>query len=194
MTPPQPALGVLEWFEIGERERAERVIRGLRELGVEHVRTGLSWAGWHTPGGAEWYDWLFPRLAAHFELLPCVLYTPPSLGVAPRTSAPPRRPRDYADFLDTALSRYGAHFRRVELWNEPNNREEWDLTLDPEWHLFAELAGDAAYWARERGYGVVLGGMSPIDPSWLWLMGERGVLDLVDVVGIHGFPGTWESS
>jgi CDP-paratose 2-epimerase len=194
VTPPQPALGVLEWFEVGEHERAERVIRGLRELGVEHVRTGLSWAGWHTPGGAEWYDWLFPRLAAHFELLPCVLYTPPSLGIAPRTSAPPRRPRDYADFVDTALSRYGEHFRRVELWNEPNNREEWDWTLDPEWKAFAEMVGDAAYWARERGCGVVLGGMSPIDPSWLWLMGERGVLDLVDVVGIHGFPGTWEAS
>jgi len=36
--------------------------------------------------------------------------------------------------------------------------------------------------------------MSPIDPNWLALLGERGVLELVDVVGVHGFPGTWEAS
>jgi CDP-paratose 2-epimerase len=194
VTPPQPRLGVVEWFEPGEHQRVERVAEGLLELGIDTLRTGLSWADWHAPGGADWYDWLLPRLALQFELLPCLLYTPPSLGVAPRTSAPPRRPRDFADFVDTVLDRYGEHFRQIELWNEPNNREEWDWTLDPEWRAFSEMIGDAAYWARKRGYGVVLGGMSPIDPSWLWLMGERGVLDLVDVVGIHGFPGTWETN
>jgi len=187
-------LGVLEWFEPNEHERVERVLEGLREVGVRQLRTGLSWASWHEAGGAEWYDWLLPRLAAEVEVLPCVGYTPPSLGVVPRTSSPPRRPRDYADFIDLVLTRYGESFERIELWNEPNSRSEWDWTLDRDWLLFCEMIGDAAHWARARGFGVVLGGMSPIDPNWLRLLGERGVLQHVDVVGVHGFPGTWEPS
>lgn len=194
MSSPPPILGVLEWFEPGEYERVERVLDGLRELDVRHLRTGLSWAGWHSSGGAEWYDWLLPRLAAEVEVLPCLTYTPPSLGIVPRTSSPPRRPRDYADFLDVVLTRHGASFDRVELWNEPNSRSEWDWTLDPDWLLFCEMIGDAAHWARRRGFGVVLGGMSPIDPNWLGLLAERGVLAYVDTVGVHGFPGTWEAS
>jgi CDP-paratose 2-epimerase len=190
----EPILGAVEWFEPGEHERVERVLEGLRELGLRHLRTGLSWAGWHADGGAQWYDWLLPRLAAEVEVLPCVSYTPPSLGIVPRSSSPPRRPRDYADFLDLALTRYGDSFDRVELWNEPNSRSEWDWTLDPDWLVFCEMIGDAAHWARRRGFEVVLGGMSPIDPNWLRLLAERGVLEHVDVVGVHGFPGTWEAS
>ena len=189
-----PTLGVLEWFEPNEHERVERVLDGLRELGVRHLRTGLSWASWHEDGGAEWYDWLLPRLASEVEVLPCVVYTPPSIGIVPRTSSPPRRPRDYADFVDLVLTRYGGSFERIELWNEPNSRSEWDWTLDLDWLLFCEMIGDAAHWARERGFGVVLGGMSPIDPNWLRLLARRGVLQHIDVVGIHGFPGTWEPS
>ena len=78
-----PTVGAVEWFERGERTRVERVAWELRTLGIEHLRTGVSWAEWHVPGGAEWYSWLLPRLARDFELLPCVSYTPPSLAVVP---------------------------------------------------------------------------------------------------------------
>jgi CDP-paratose 2-epimerase len=189
---PLPALGVLEWFEPGEHDRVERVLAALRELRIDRLRTGLSWAAWHAPGGCEWYDWLLPRLAQEVEVLPCVTYTPPSLGIVPRTSSPPRRPRDYADFLDVVLTRHGRWFDAVELWNEPNSRSEWDWTLDRSWLAFSEMVGAAAYWAKQRGWRTVLGGVSPIDPGWLELMRERGVLEWIDVVGVHGFPGTWE--
>ena len=76
--PREPVVGLVEWFEPGEHERVERVAAGLRELGVEHLRTGISWAAWHGDEGAEWYDWVLPTLARDFELLPCVVYTPPS--------------------------------------------------------------------------------------------------------------------
>jgi CDP-paratose 2-epimerase len=52
----------------------------------------------------------------------------------------------------------------------------------------------AADVARANGKQVVLGGLSPIDPGFLVRMDEEGVLDAVDVVGVHGFPGTWEAS
>ena len=187
-----PAVGVAEWFVIGEHERAERVATSLSALGVRHLRTGLSWADWHAPGGKAWYRWLLPRLARDFELLPCITYTPPSLGVEPATAAPPRRLRDYADFVDVMLSEFGPLFEYVELWNEPNNLSDWDWRIDTNWAMFAEMIGAAASWARRRGKRVVLGGPSPLDATWLDAVGRHGLLADVDAVGLHAFPATWE--
>ena len=185
------SFGVLEWFELSEHERVERVIDSLRSCGIERLRTGVSWPDWHCPGGEEWYAWLLPRLAEEFELLPCLHHTPPSLSMHGTVQSPPRRPRDFADFLDVFLDRFGELFEWVELWNEPNNLNDWDWSVDPEWALFCEMIGDAAYWARARGKRTVLGGMCPLDPIWLDLLGRRGVLRHFDAVGLHGFPGSW---
>ena len=190
----QQALGLLEWFVIGEHERVEAVLRDMHRLGIKHLRTGISWADWHTPEGAAWFEWLLPRLAAEVDVLPCVLYTPPSLGIEPRTAAPPREPKAYADFVDYLINNFGEHFSAIEFWNEANNLSEWDWTLDENWVRFAEMVGGAAYWAKHLGKQTVLGGMSPIDPGWLKLMFDHNVMNYIDVVGIHGFPGVWESN
>ena len=191
-TPTAAKLGVVEWFRPGEETRVERVVARLAEVGINHLRTAVSWADWHTPEGEKWYSWLLPTLRDHVELLPCFLYTPPSLGVMPRAAAPPREPRAFADFLDVAITEFGDCFDMVELWNEPNNLSEYDWTLDPDWRIFCEMIGGAAYWAKQRGKQTVLGGMSPADPNWVRVIGCHGVLQYIDVVGIHGFPGTWE--
>ncbi len=188
----EPLIGVLEWFRPGEHERVERVLADLKALGVRELRTGISWADWLTPEGEDWYSWLFPRLAAQVNLLPCFLYTPPSLGIVSKTSSPPRDPKWYADFLDQMITRFGEHFEWVELWNEPNNLREWDVTLDPEWYLFSHMVGGAAYWAKQRGKKTVLGGPGPVDPHWIRLMCERRVMQQIDAVGIHSFPITFE--
>jgi CDP-paratose 2-epimerase len=189
-------VGMLEWFRPGEHDRVDRVLDDLRALGVTHLRTGISWADSHTREGEEWYAWLFPQLSRHVSVLPCFVYTPPSIGAAPKTSAPPLDPKAYADFLDVVITRFGKHFDHVELWNEPNNLRAWDVTLDPYWSTFSMMIGAAAYWCKQRGKRTVLGGMSPIDPNWLKLMGERGLLSYIDAVGIHAFPAapepTWE--
>lgn len=188
-----PTLGLTEWFRPNERERVERCLGWLDAIGVRHLRTHLSWADFHGEGGQEWYDWLIPRLAEQVELLPCLHYTPPSLSETGTSAGPPRRLRDYADFVDHILTRYGQSLQTVELWNEPNNLLDWDWRADPDWLKFAEMIGDAAHWARQRGRRVVLGGPCPNDLNWLSLMGERGVFEHVDVLGLHGFPGTWDS-
>jgi CDP-paratose 2-epimerase len=184
--------GVVEWFRPGEQERVERVLSDMNRIGARRLRTGISWADWYTPEGLAWYDWLIPRLALEVELLPCVLYTPPSIGIEPKTSSPPQRPKDYADFIDLFITRFGSHFEYIELWNEPNNLSEWDWTLDPHWTKFGEMIGCAAYWAKQRGKKTVLGGMSPIDGHWLCRMFELGVMEYIDVVGIHGFPDIFD--
>src|SRR3954468_12919040 len=187
------AIGMLEWFRPGEHDRVDRVLDDLATLGVKDLRTGISWADWHTPEGEAWYAWLFPQLARRVNLLPCFLYTPPSWGVATKTSAPPKEPRAYADFLDQMVSRFGKYFDWVELWNEPNNLREWDVTLDPYWFKFSEMLGAAAYWMKQLGKKTALGGLSPIDPNWLRLMGERGLLAHIDAVGIHAYPAVSEA-
>ena len=81
----------------------------------------------------------------------------------------------------------------VMLWNEPNNLSHWDFHQDPDWKLFSRMAIGAARAIREVNpdLKLVLGGISPIDPRFIRLLGDNGVLDAVDVVAVHGFPLDW---
>lgn len=185
-------IGLVEWFRPGEYERVGLVLADLQTLGVSELRTGISWTDWYSSQGDGWYAWLLPRLAQQVRVLPCMLYTPPCLGVVPKTSAPPQKPKAYADFIDVMITRFGAYFDWIELWNEPNNLSEWDWRLDPGWQIFSEMIGGAAYWARSRGKKTVLAAPYPAGPEWLRLMLERGVMAYIDAVGVHGFPSTAE--
>jgi beta-xylosidase len=82
----------------------------------------------------------------------------------------------------------------VKLWNEPNNKSHWDFTeLDHGWRIYADLVRTAssAVAAERPGLTRVLGGISPIDASFITNMREQGVLDHVDAVALHGFPLDW---
>jgi CDP-paratose 2-epimerase len=186
-------IGVCQWFHYEDRRAVERTIALMRELGATHLRTGVSWADFVRPAGRAWYDWQMARLAdSGLDVLLSVWHTPPSIAEVPACNAPPKRLRDYADFIDLLLTRYGHAFSSLELWNEPNNRYKWDFALhDPHWAKFGEMIGCAAYWAKHRGKRTVLGGMIPVDHHWLGLIESYGVLPYIDVVGIHGFPGMW---
>jgi beta-xylosidase len=79
------------------------------------------------------------------------------------------------------------------IWNEPNNKSHWDPELDPDWTAFGRMAvlGGQAIAAEAPGLLRVLGGISPIDPAFIVKLQERGVLDHLDVVALHGFPLDW---
>jgi beta-xylosidase len=81
----------------------------------------------------------------------------------------------------------------VMLWNEPNNLSHWDFKVDSDWKMFAAMAIAGARAVRQVNpeLKIVLGGISPIDPNFIRLMGSHGVLDAVDVVALHGFPLDW---
>jgi CDP-paratose 2-epimerase len=184
-------LGVCQWFHFGDYGAVERTVDALHELNVRHLRTGISWADSHRPGAKRWFDWQMKQLA-DFDVLLSIWHTPPSISLDGTCNAPPRRLRDYADFIDRVITDYGDSFTHLELWNEPNNAYKWNFPrFDPQWKQFGEMIRDAAHWAKHRGVRTVLGGMIPVDHHWLNLMQSYGVLDHIDIVAIHGFPGMW---
>ena len=79
------------------------------------------------------------------------------------------------------------------IWNEPNNKSHWDPELDPGWMRFGDMARAAGAAIADEAPGLtrVLGGISPIDSAFILNMAERGVLDQVDAVAVHGFPLDW---
>jgi beta-xylosidase len=81
----------------------------------------------------------------------------------------------------------------VKIWNEPNNKSHWDFQIDEGWTAYADMVkrASAAIRAEHPTVPRVLGGISPIDPSFLANMRDQGVLDAVDVVAVHGFPLDW---
>jgi beta-xylosidase len=81
----------------------------------------------------------------------------------------------------------------IKFWNEPNNLSHWDFEMDPEWRDYAAMTRLAAETVRQMRPGLtrVLGGISPIDPVFIELLGRHGVLDVMDVVALHGFPLDW---
>jgi len=79
------------------------------------------------------------------------------------------------------------------IWNEPNNLSHWNFEIDPDWAIYARMVNLASDAIRAENPRLkrVLGGMSPIDPSFLRTMQWQGVLEHVDVVAVHGFPLDW---
>jgi CDP-paratose 2-epimerase len=193
MTSLREKIGLVQWFHYGAYEDLIAAVDVLQGLGVKHLRTNLSWADFVRPGGKAWYDWQMETLhAAGFHILLSVWHVPPSYSVGNACNTPPRRLRDYADFIDQVITLYGDKFHELALWNEPNSRYEWDFeSYDPKWEKFGEMVAAAANWAKQRKRTTVLGGMMPVDHTWLKLMEDYGVLSNIDVIAIHAFPEMW---
>lgn len=81
----------------------------------------------------------------------------------------------------------------VNFWNEPNNKSHWDFEVDPGWNIYSEMVKLAAKAAKAENPGIlrVLGGMSPIDPSFILNLRNAGVLNDLNAVAVHGFPLDW---
>ena len=81
----------------------------------------------------------------------------------------------------------------VMIWNEPNNKSHWDLEIDPDWSMFADMASltAEAISVENPKLTKVLGGISPIDPMFVSNLAGRGVIDRLDAVAVHGFPLDW---
>jgi CDP-paratose 2-epimerase len=203
-------VGIVAWFHIGDEEGVTRTLEDADDLGVTNLRTGFSWADYERSDldGGAWFDYLLheqlgPRIAGGLDVLFNFLYTPwPHARVNKHglrtTASPPRRLRSYGDFVGRMIERYGSLIGDVELLNEMDIPSEWDREFDWEWHKLARTLRHAAHVVHGHGRRAVLGGATRVEPVlWerlaaRWL--RRDALRHVDVVGLHGFPGTWDTS
>jgi beta-xylosidase len=99
-----PALGICQWFHF-EDPRLDDAVRWMKELGVRHLRTGLSWADSLRPDAQQWFDRQM-RALDPFDVTITFCFTPESEGIRPHHSSPPRDPRVFADFCAAQVRRY----------------------------------------------------------------------------------------
>jgi beta-xylosidase len=99
-----PEVGICQWIHFQD-PRLEAIRRWLDELGVRHLRTGLSWADSHRPGALDWFDEQM-RAIDHLDVTMTFCFTPESSGIKPHHTSPPVRPQDYADFCARMTRRY----------------------------------------------------------------------------------------
>jgi beta-xylosidase len=101
-----PNLGICQWLHF-EDPRLNSAVTLLKELGVRHVRTGLSWADSFRPGAEKWFDDQMTALEP-FEVTLTYCFTPEHLGFLADHTSPPKDPREFADFCAKMTRRYCA--------------------------------------------------------------------------------------
>jgi beta-xylosidase len=99
-----PALGICQWFHF-EDHRLDEAVRWLKDLGVRHVRTGLSWADSLRPNAERWFDRQMKALEP-FDVTLTFCFTPEEQGVRAHHTSPPRDVRMFADFCAAQVCRY----------------------------------------------------------------------------------------
>jgi hypothetical protein len=103
-----PEMGICQWFHFGDERRLEVAVEWLERLGVQEVRTGISWAESHLPGALDWFDTMLSALAP-FRVCATLCFTPPSRGVRADHTSPPIDPSEFTDFAATIVERYVPH-------------------------------------------------------------------------------------
>jgi beta-xylosidase len=97
-------MGLCQWFHFHDH-RLDDAVQWFRQLGVRHVRTGLSWADRYREGALEWFDRQMEALA-EFETTVTFCFTPEHRGIEPHHTSAPQAPEEFADFCVEMVERY----------------------------------------------------------------------------------------
>jgi beta-xylosidase len=101
-----PEMGICQWFHF-EDHRLHDAVSGLKDLGVTHLRTGLSWADFYRPDALAWFDRQMTALE-DFAVTVTFCFTPEHKGIWPHYTAPPSAPEEFAEFCAAMVRRYAA--------------------------------------------------------------------------------------
>jgi beta-xylosidase len=99
-----PQMGVCQWFHF-EDHRLDDAVRWLKELGVRHLRTGLSWADSFRPNAERWFDRQMSALES-FDVTLTFCFTPEHRGLQPHHTSPPIEIGEFAEFCARMVRRY----------------------------------------------------------------------------------------
>ena len=99
-----PGLGLCQWFHF-EDHRLGEAVQWMRDLGVKHLRTGLSWADSYRPNAEAWFDRQM-RAIEEFDVTLTFCFTPEHRGLQPHHTSPPLHVQEFADFCVRMVRRY----------------------------------------------------------------------------------------
>jgi beta-xylosidase len=99
-----PDLGICQWFHYHDH-RLDDAVRRLQQLGVRHLRTGLSWADSFRPDALAWFDRQMTALE-DFAVTVTFCFTPSHLGLAPHHTSPPKVANEFSEFCASLIRRY----------------------------------------------------------------------------------------
>jgi len=99
-----PDMGICQWFHF-EDPRLDDAVRWMRDLGIRHLRTGLSWADSFRPDALAWFDRQMKALE-DFDVTLTFCFTPEHRGIAPHHTSPPQVAEEYAEFCASMVRRY----------------------------------------------------------------------------------------
>jgi hypothetical protein len=91
-----PEVGLCQWFHF-EDPRLDDAVRIMRDLGVRHLRTGLSWADYYRPNALAWFDRQMAALDG-FDVTITFCFTPDDRGILPHYASPPKDPASSRTF------------------------------------------------------------------------------------------------
>jgi len=97
-------MGLCQWFHF-EDHRLDDAVRWMKDLGVRHLRTGLSWADSFRPNALDWFDRQMEALA-DFDVTVTFCFTPEHRGIEPHHTSPPQDKEEFAEFCASMIRRY----------------------------------------------------------------------------------------
>ncbi len=99
-----PRMGICQWFHF-EDHRLDFAVEWLKKLGVQKLRTGISWADWHRPNAVAWFDRQMDALR-DFDVTVTLCFTPPSRGKIEHYTSPPQVLEEFGWFASEIVQRY----------------------------------------------------------------------------------------
>jgi beta-xylosidase len=99
-----PEMGLCQWFHF-EDPRLDAAVKWFKDLGVKHIRTGLSWADDLQPNSEQWFDRMMKALEP-FDVTITFCFTPECKGIRPHHTSAPQHFEEFTDFCVTMLRRY----------------------------------------------------------------------------------------
>ncbi len=151
---PEPGVYWDAKWGVSTWEKYDRIVRLARERGLEII------ARLDKP----------PRWAREGQ---------PHLDECP--DGPPTDYEDYARFVATVVSRYRGQIKYVQIWNEPNLRNEWGCQpIDPAAFTRLLAAAYRAAKAADPDVLVLMPGLAPTDQT-----GPENLSDLLFLEGMY---------
>jgi len=191
-----PVLGLCEDYPKGTSVSSiEKDFSLMAEYGLSDMRVSIAWGDYEPRKGFSDWTLLDEKVALaskyNITLYPYICYSP-GWATGGGWRNPPLNYDDWYDFVYMVVDRYKDNIKYWELWNEGDNADFWLGT----WQEQLELVKVGAIAVKDADPDAVtiFGGLTKKIPGHVNTIYTSGVADYIDVINIHFYNETWDSS